>query len=668
MFLSYYGFDEQPFGVTPDAGYFYMSDSHKEAFASLLYGIQSGRGFLALIAFPGMGKTTVLFHLMEHLQKSSRTVFLFQTQGNSVEFLSNVVSDLGMTPVQGGLRDLQNQLNDVLLREAQLGRQFVLIIDEAQNLQDDVLETVRMLSNFETSNSKLMQIVLAGQPQLADKLTSAGLTQLRQRVSVISHLDPLNAEDGVRYIDNRLKVAGYKGRGPLFTQDAMRMLLEKSEGIPRNINNICFHALSLGYAKRQKTIDASIVAEVLADLNLELLGSESRQPSPAVPESPQTNNRLRPETEQKGPSNPPGNPWYRADQPEYSVRHPLIRAKRNWFVRTCVLLALLIACGLVWDGVRSHSGFSLFAFGHFRHALFTSRHGRQTSAGPEIQKKSESAGDAISGDPRSNASGQQASAGNSGGTPSGVAKGTAQPGNRSVTDNQETSQVASSAKHTVPTVGANKGVDQFHTESIPSAMPTRLSARGSAKLGRTAAVTPGGHPRIPLNHDFGELVMEANFNGARVFINGQSKPGWLTPHTFSLRPGTYWVQVTKHGHPSWSGSLHVTKGRTKWTVADLGRSSGVILIETNPSRIPVFIDSEAYGPSPVESTLSAGRHTYKVIPKNGSKPYTGSFVLKAASLLRIKVKWPASKQHKAKGTSGQSALRDVGYSSKGGTS
>jgi general secretion pathway protein A len=272
MFLDYYGLHEQPFGVTPDPRFLNFTSSHREALASLRYGIDCGLGFLALIAKPGMGKTTLLFHLLEKLQDSARTVFLFQTQCDSQGLLHSIMADLGITTQSRDLTDLQSQLNEVLLAELRAGKRFVLVIDEAQNLDDSVLETLRMLSNFEVPRKKLMHNVLSGQPQLADKLKSANLVQLRQRISILTRLAPLtSAETGV-YISHRLSVAGYRGK-PLFTPEALAIISHGSEGIPRNINNLCFHALTLGYAKNQRRISAPIVREVLADLSVESLGS-----------------------------------------------------------------------------------------------------------------------------------------------------------------------------------------------------------------------------------------------------------------------------------------------------------------------------------------------------------------------------------------------------------
>ena len=274
MFLDHFGLREQPFGVTPDHRFLYFSPSHLEALASLFYGIQTGRGFMALVAKPGMGKTTLLFHLLQQLRKSARTAFLFQRYSDSRDLLRSLMSDLGANGKHEDLGRMYSQLNEVLVREARAGRRVVVVIDEAQNLAESVFETVRMLSNFEIPGMKLMQILLAGQPQLADKLASRNLVQLRQRVSILSRLTEFDSHDTGKYVSHRLKVAGYRGE-PLFTADALEIIHSRSDGIPRNINNLCFHALTLAFAIGQKTIDASILSEVLEDLDIKMLGSNT---------------------------------------------------------------------------------------------------------------------------------------------------------------------------------------------------------------------------------------------------------------------------------------------------------------------------------------------------------------------------------------------------------
>jgi general secretion pathway protein A len=282
MFLEYYGLREQPFGFTPDPRFLYFGATHREALASLSYAIESGCGFLALIAPPGMGKTTLIFHLLHYLRSSAQTVFLFQTQCGSRELLRQLLNDLGIDSGEQDMAAMHESLNSVLISNARKGRRVVLVIDEAQNLKDSVLETVRLLSDFETPQAKLLQIVLSGQPQLADKLAQPNLTQLRQRISVFSRLQPFTRVETMVYLEYRLCRAGYSGP-PLFSFDAVELIATNSKGIPRNINNLCFNALTLGFAKRQKQIDAATVSEVLADLELEVLSTHAT-PTPETSE------------------------------------------------------------------------------------------------------------------------------------------------------------------------------------------------------------------------------------------------------------------------------------------------------------------------------------------------------------------------------------------------
>jgi general secretion pathway protein A len=264
MFLEYYNLLEQPFGVTPDTRFLYLNHMYREALSSLWYAIREGRGFMGLIADPGMGKTTLLFQLLQRLRRTSaRTVFLFQTCCDSSDLIRYLLHDIGISPAPD-VASMHHQLNDVLVREARSGRQFVLIIDEAQNLSEPVLESIRLLSNFETSQGKLLQIILAGQRQLIGTLTKPGMLQLTQRISVANFLDPLDAEEVTQYIRHRLGVAGYMGK-PLFTTDALQMIAQESGGTPRHINNICFGALSTAFALGQKRIDSKIIEEVAVE-------------------------------------------------------------------------------------------------------------------------------------------------------------------------------------------------------------------------------------------------------------------------------------------------------------------------------------------------------------------------------------------------------------------
>jgi type II secretory pathway predicted ATPase ExeA len=277
MIHQFFGLREQPFGVTPDPRYLYLGPGHREALASLFYGVEANRGFLALIANPGMGKTTLLFHLLEKFRHSDRTAFLFQTQCSSRELMRFLLAELGIQSRENDLLGMHEEFNRYLLEQSSAGRRVIVVIDEAQNLDPSVMETVRLLSNFETPRAKLLQIILAGQPQLAIKLARPSLSQLRQRIASFNGLNHLPPQEVAAYIDHRLHVAGHEGPS-VFSDSAKALIAGFSEGIPRNINSLCFGALSLGCALRKKHIDAEIVQEVFGDLDLQKFIS-SRHPN-----------------------------------------------------------------------------------------------------------------------------------------------------------------------------------------------------------------------------------------------------------------------------------------------------------------------------------------------------------------------------------------------------
>lgn len=278
--LNFYGLSEQPFQVTPDPAYLYLSETHREALTSLRQGVQDLRGFMALIAEPGMGKTTLLNKLMKDLGESARTAFLFQTQCNSRELLRYLLGELGIKHAGMDAVTMHRSLNEILFQEMLHGRRFLLIVDEAQNLQESVLETIRLLSDFETDDRKLIQIVLAGQPQLVDTLMQPSLAQLRQRIAILCNLESLSAGETSCYVEHRLRAAGQTGEA-IFTRDALELIAEQSEGTPRSINNLCFNALVSGYAQQVSTIDSTIVRKVAKKLDLSSL--RRTRPSASAP-------------------------------------------------------------------------------------------------------------------------------------------------------------------------------------------------------------------------------------------------------------------------------------------------------------------------------------------------------------------------------------------------
>ncbi len=328
MLLDYYKLAEDPFGVTPDPRFLYMSEQHREALASLAYGTESNRGFIALIAKPGMGKTSLLYQYLNWMRGKARTAFVFRTDCDVREFMRHVLLDLGIDAAGKDLPAMHDTLNKLLTDEMNAGRKFVLVIDEAQNLSEEVLESVRLLSNFETPWTKLMQIVIAGQPQLAEKLAQPSMVQLRQRISLVIRIEPLTEKDVNAYIDHRLGIGGCENPA-LFTVGARSLILRASEGIPRNVNNICFGAMSLACAMKRETIDRQIVQEVLKDLDLESLYAA---PNPVEPKPTQ-------EAVQS--------PARHADGTAAPSRHG------RWWPRVAIAGVLVFAFG--WLGARVHS-------------------------------------------------------------------------------------------------------------------------------------------------------------------------------------------------------------------------------------------------------------------------------------------------------------------------
>jgi N-acetylmuramoyl-L-alanine amidase/type II secretory pathway predicted ATPase ExeA len=326
MFLDFYQLREQPFGVTPDPAYLYPSRTHCEALDSLTEAIQGDHGFLALIAEPGLGKTTLMYQVLEGLRDTARAAFLFQTQCNSREFFEYLLADLGVDTAAMGLVAMHSKLNEILFTEMLAGRRFVLIVDEAQNLDDSVLETIRLLSNFETSNTKLLQIVLAGQPQLGEKLAQPHLAQLLQRITLVKYLEPLSPEETAGYISHRLKVAGHRGDS-LFEPDAVALIAEQSRGIPRIINKLCFRSLLEGYARGCSTISPDIVEKAQSKLNF------VPPAAPAVPVAPPLGVPVAPPM----PAPPTSALTYK------SRSHLALPA---WALWVCALLAVLLSAGL----------------------------------------------------------------------------------------------------------------------------------------------------------------------------------------------------------------------------------------------------------------------------------------------------------------------------------
>jgi general secretion pathway protein A len=260
MYTQFYGLREKPFALSPDPRYLFLADSHREALAHLLYGIEQGEGFIAITGEVGTGKTTLCRTLLQRIEPGTEIAFIFNPQLSALELLQAISGELGLESVGRGRRELTDQLNQFLLRKKAEGRRVLLIIDEAQNLSPEALEQIRLLSNLETDTSKLIQIVLIGQPELDTMLESQSLRQLRQRISVRWRLLPLTALETRDYVRHRLRIAAGAPRD-LFTELALREIHRRSDGIPRVVNLICDRALLAGYAAGAQVIGLGLVVQ-----------------------------------------------------------------------------------------------------------------------------------------------------------------------------------------------------------------------------------------------------------------------------------------------------------------------------------------------------------------------------------------------------------------------
>jgi general secretion pathway protein A len=267
MYTQFYGLDEKPFALVPDPKYLFLSTSHREALAHLLYGIEEGEGFIQVIGHVGTGKTTLCRTLLQRVGPDVEIAFIFNPSGSELELLAAISREFGLPSDLRSRSELLDQLNRFLLERKATGRRPVLVIDEAQNLEPEVLEQIRLVSNLETEREKLIQIVLIGQPELEDNLSRADMRQLRQRVTVRWSLHPLDRREVGDYLDHRLRVAGLR-EPDLFTPGAVRAVYRASLGVPRLINAVADRALLAGYSCGTRCIDVRLVREAAKELPL----------------------------------------------------------------------------------------------------------------------------------------------------------------------------------------------------------------------------------------------------------------------------------------------------------------------------------------------------------------------------------------------------------------
>ena len=270
MYENFYRLTAKPFNVTPDPRFLYLSESHKEALANLLYGIQERKGFILLTGEVGTGKTTLVHTLLGRLEEDTKTAFIFNTRLGPRDFFRYMFEEFGIPSDQKSKSECLIALNRFLIDRLRKQSNTVLIVDEAQNLSPVILEEIRLLSNLETPTEKLIQIVLVGQPELSEKLSLPELRQLRQRISVRYHITPLSLEETRAYVIERLGIAG-NPHDRIFDEGALEVIYTVSGVIPRLINVVCDSALLAGFARGERTIDAGLVTDAIRDLELDTL-------------------------------------------------------------------------------------------------------------------------------------------------------------------------------------------------------------------------------------------------------------------------------------------------------------------------------------------------------------------------------------------------------------
>ncbi len=271
MYLDYYGLTEPPFDITPNPRFLFYSAKHREAYNHLLYGIRERKGFVQLTGEVGAGKTTLCRAMLEALDSTYSTALILNPVMTPDELMKAIALEFGL-PVHGLDRlDTISYINNFLLQQVEQGKETVLIIDEAQNLTEELLEQVRLLSNLETDDRKLLQIVLLGQPELKERLNSPNLRQLRQRITVRYHLMPLSRDEVRQYVQHRLHLCGGNGK-PCFTRLALWRVFQYSQGIPRLVNAVCDKALLAGFVRQQGRIGYNLIRRAVHELEGQLEG------------------------------------------------------------------------------------------------------------------------------------------------------------------------------------------------------------------------------------------------------------------------------------------------------------------------------------------------------------------------------------------------------------
>lgn len=328
---EHFGFHEPPFSVTPDPRFFFANPAYREAFSTLRYGVEARKGFILVSGEAGTGKTTLLRMLMQHADSGIQTAFLFNPPGSFTELLQAVLNELELPHTATDKSAMIERFNDYLLEQFKEGNIVAVLIDEAQTLSHEMLEQIRLLSNLEARNAKLLQIVLMGQPELEEKLDKPELRQLKQRMALRCRIHPLCPEDVAQYVKFRLSVAGYKGE-ELFSRAGIEKIALYSQGIPRLINVLCDNALLRACRSEANKVPVEVVNEAARDLRLDQPPASQIVPA--------------------GAKEAPANPFVRTSTNTARARHvsPALRSRIDWPTLgfgVWFIAIILLAAGMV---------------------------------------------------------------------------------------------------------------------------------------------------------------------------------------------------------------------------------------------------------------------------------------------------------------------------------